>query len=102
MNTEICLAISRDLFFVDLLFGSIDPLFSYKSLPLRPYKISEITTCNLGYLDVITNNCYTYLCCFVAIRSCRGTVVSSKVILQNSVNYDIYNPPVPTPALSGP
>ena len=35
--------------FVDPLFGSIDPLFSYRSLPLRPYKTSEIAARNLDY-----------------------------------------------------
>ena len=42
MNTEIWLAISRDLFLIDPLFSYIDPLFSYRSLPLRPYKTSYI------------------------------------------------------------
>ena len=42
MNTELWLAISRDLFLVDSVFGSIDPLFSFRSLSLRQYKTNEI------------------------------------------------------------
>ena len=48
MNIEIWSAISRDLFHLDPLFGSINPLFSYRSLPLRPYKTSKIATVTLA------------------------------------------------------
>ena len=96
MNTEILLAISKDLFLLDPLFHSIDPLYSnrflvsYRSLPLRPYRTSKITTHNLGYWDIITNYFYTYSPCFLVISSCKGTIV----ILRNSGDYKIVTLPL--------